>query len=308
MKKNILVTGSHRSGTTWTGKIISKAKGVHYIHEPYNIGINRKYSPLTFWFEYISDETPTKHKTKVKKYIDSFSNVFELNSLKRLSQIRTKEEFYSYMKDLVGCLQSERTLIKDPIAIMSAEWLYNDFNMDVVVLIRHPAAFVSSLKAKDWQFNFSNYLNQSSLMNDYLNEYKDIIEEYLEKNKDIIDQGILLWNIIHNVIDHYKSKYGDEWVFVRHEDLSLNPNDEFKKIFSKIDLSFNSDVEDYINKTTTGTVDKDIVKNSTPVSNVERNSKENIKVWKNRLSVEEIQRIKSGTEKVWKKFYSESDW
>ena len=38
--KPILVTGSHRSGSTWTGRIISAAPHVGYIHEPFNIGIN----------------------------------------------------------------------------------------------------------------------------------------------------------------------------------------------------------------------------------------------------------------------------
>lgn len=308
MNKNILVTGSHRSGTTWVGKIISKGKKVRYVHEPFNIGIKRKYSPLTYWFEYISDDTSTERKTKVKKYIDSFSKVFELNNLKRLRQIRTLRGLYHYMRDIVSCLYSERTVIKDPIAIMSAEWLYNNFNVDVVVLIRHPAAFVASIKVKDWQHDFNDYLNQGFLMNNLLKDYEDLIVEYSKNKKDIIDQGILLWNTIHDVIEYYKSKYGEEWHFVKHEDLSLHPHEEFKKMFSKIDLFFNSDVEDYINETTKVKVDLDVVKNSTPASNVKRNSVENIKSWKKRLSVDEIQRIKIGTEKVWKKFYVENDW
>jgi hypothetical protein len=41
---------------------------------------------------------------------------------------------------------------------------------------------------------------------------------------------------------------------------------------------------------------------------VKRNSEENIKTWKKRLSSDEILKIKKGTEKVWKKFYSEKDW
>ena len=34
--KPILVTGAHRSGTTWVGKMLALAPGVAYVHEPFN--------------------------------------------------------------------------------------------------------------------------------------------------------------------------------------------------------------------------------------------------------------------------------
>ncbi|HUH21151.1 MAG TPA: hypothetical protein VLZ09_04715, partial [Gaiellaceae bacterium] len=35
-KRPILVTGAHRSGTTWVGKMLALAPGVGYVHEPFN--------------------------------------------------------------------------------------------------------------------------------------------------------------------------------------------------------------------------------------------------------------------------------
>jgi hypothetical protein len=32
----ILVTGAHRSGTTWVGRMLALVPGVEYIHEPFN--------------------------------------------------------------------------------------------------------------------------------------------------------------------------------------------------------------------------------------------------------------------------------
>ena len=34
---HILITGSHRSGTTWIGRTISEHPKVEYIHEPFNV-------------------------------------------------------------------------------------------------------------------------------------------------------------------------------------------------------------------------------------------------------------------------------
>lgn len=308
MIKNILVTGSHRSGTTWTGTVIAKAANIRYVHEPFNIEIIREDSPLNYWFEHLNN-SPEEHQTKVKDYICSFFKGTDKHRIDELGNIKSLKGMFRYTRYLLTIFLSNRTVIKDPIAVMSAEWFYNNFNLDIVVLIRHPAAFVASLKIKGWEYDFNNYLNQKSLINSYLKNYEHLIVEYSTNKKDIIDQGILLWNTIHHVINYYQSKYSNEWCFVRHEDLSLNPIVEFEHIFDKIGLNFSLNVKKYINQTTKGNLEPDHLKNSTDdITNVKRNSEQNIKSWKSRLSDDEIQRIKKGTEHVWEKFYTESDW
>ena len=295
MKKSILVTGSHRSGSTWTGKVISKAPKVRYIQEPFNIAIKRYKPPFKYWFQYITSDV--KHQQDVKNYIDSFLRIFHISSLTRLFKVRTVKGIYGHFLDLKR-RATDRTIIKDPIAIMSTEWLYNNYNLDVVIIIRHPAAFVASLKVKKWEFDFNNYLNQPMLMKSYLKDYEDEINDFSRNQKDIIDQGILLWKTIYGTVSYYKEKYKDDWCFVKHEDLSINPIEEFKNIFSKINLTFSDNVKSYIFETT----------NSGLKSDLKRNSKENVKTWKNRLTEEEIARVKIGTKPVWENFYTENDW
>lgn len=296
MKRLILVTGSHRSGSTWTGKILACAKHIRYVHEPFNIGNNPDNSPLNFWFEHLAGSS-NEHQKQVKSYISSFFRIIHYNNFKTLLKIRSKKDLFRCIyqfKRQLAC----RTVLKDPIAIMSAEWLYKNFDIDVVVMIRHPAAFVASLKVKDWQFDFNNYLDQPFLMESYLKEYKDEIEDFSKNKKDIIDQGILLWNTIHHVIKYYQSKYDNEWNFVKHEDLSKNPIREFENIFLRLNLPFDANVKKYIHETT----------NSKEKSNLKRNSLKNIKSWKHRLTKKQIERIKKGTQNVWPEFYNESDW
>ncbi|MDO6760241.1 sulfotransferase domain-containing protein [Tamlana sp. 2_MG-2023] len=306
MKKNILVTGSHRSGSTWTGKVIARAPKVRYIHEPFNISLKRNNSPFKFWFEFLTDSSQ-EHQERSKSYINSFYTVFNNDKLNEFIKIRTAKSLYHFLYDL-KTRYSYRTIFKDPIAIMSTEWIYKNYDIDIVILIRHPAAFVASLKVKGWQFDFNNFLNQPLLMNTYLKDYETLIHDYSKNKKDIIDQGILLWNIIHDTIDYYKNKYSNEWYFVKHEDLSLNPEQEFRKMFSKIGLTVDSNVENYIFTSTNKNMDSNVILNSTEVFDTSRNSKENIKTWQKRLSNDEIKRIKIGTKPVWKKFYTEKDW
>ena len=44
----ILVTGSHRSGTTWAGQMLATAPGIGYIHEPFNCDIRMSVNPRPF--------------------------------------------------------------------------------------------------------------------------------------------------------------------------------------------------------------------------------------------------------------------
>ena len=295
MKKMILVTGAHRSGTTWTGQIIASAKNVWYIYEPFNVGIKHRNSPFEYWFECLNNCSKSKENI-VKKYLKSFYSKFHIDIIKRALKIRSLIDAKDFLKDIKK--DTNRVLIKDPIAIMSSEWLYQQYNCNVVITIRHPAAFIASIKVKDWQFDFNNYLAQEELITTYLKDYKDVIKEYAETKQDIIKQGILLWNTIYSTVQYYKEKYNDEWYFITHEDLSIDPINEFEKIFKYLNLNLDENIKNLIIESTT----------SKESSEHKRDSKNNIKTWKNRLSKDEIDYIKKETEHVWTKFYSEDDW
>ena len=294
MKKHILVTGSHRSGSTWTGRVISQAKNIRYIDEPFNVSIKRKQLPFTYWFEYIENTNDSQNK-KVENYLNSF---FYINNTQYLSHFLSN--FFKHPRITLGDLKnrlSNRSLIKDPIAIMSAEWIYKKYNTDVIVMIRHPAAFVASLKVQGWEFDFNDFLQQPKLIKTHLKRYEKDIECFSENKKDIIDQGILLWNIIHSVIYKYQVNY-KEWIFVKHEELSRNPLIEFEKLFNQLNINFDNRVKKYLIESSTSISESDL----------KRDSIKNIKSWKTRLSSEEIKRIKEGTLEISSKFYSEKDW
>ncbi|MHA7865478.1 sulfotransferase [Flagellimonas marinaquae] len=294
--KNILVTGSHRSGSTWVGQVLAKASGTRYIHEPFNLKISREESPVQFWFESFSCQTEERQK-EAAHYIESFYDCWHVDNIKRLRQLGSVKEGCGYALDFVKKM-TRRTIIKDPIAVLSADWLYENFQMDIVVLIRHPAAFVASLKVKGWSHDFTHFLQQPNLLEGPLQAYKSDIETFAVVNKSIIDQGILLWNIIYGMVCTYQQTYGRQWCFFKHESLSRNPIVEFKKLFSYVDLKFDAKVKQYILETT----------QAEETSHLERNSLENMYSWKERLTLDEIAKIKKGTAQIWKKFYEESDW
>ncbi|MEZ4802523.1 MAG: sulfotransferase [Gelidibacter sp.] len=297
MKKLILVTGAHRSGSTWTGKVISQSKDVRYVQEPFNIAIKKYKSPIKYWFQFVDKNQDKEFQLTIKSYLKSFFSISIFKGYQNLSEVKSLKSLYTYFLELHR-KKLKRTLIKDPIALMSAPWIYDTFPSDVVVTVRHPAAFVASMKLKSWEFNFNELLQQKDLMTLHLKKFQTEIEFYSRKKQSILEQGILLWNILYSVILQYQKTYGNKWYFIKHEDLSLNPINEFSKIFDFLNLPFTEEIQSYIIATTTSKEEGVHV----------RDSKSNIHTWKDRLSSDEIDQIKTSTKTIWVNYYDESDW
>nr|WP_262902495.1 sulfotransferase domain-containing protein [Lutimonas saemankumensis] len=296
-QKPILVTGAHRSGSTWTGKIICESKNVRYVHEPFNISIKKYNAPLSHWFQHVSSGLDNPTQIELIQYINSFKTKGLSNYLKTLSKTRSLDSFISFNKDYINRFH-QRTLYKDPIALSSAEWFYFNLKSDVIITIRHPAAFFASLRAKDWHFDFNNFLIQKDLMKKYLFPFQEQIEMFAINRPNLIHQGILIWNCLYQIVLKYREQYIDDWYFVRHEDLSRDPVEEFRKIFDFLNLQFDEHVRNKIIETTT----------SKSTNDTHRNALDNIKIWKKRLGKSEIELIKTGTDPLWREFYSEKDW
>ena len=87
--------------------------------------------------------------------------------------------------------------------------------MDVLVLVRHPAAFAASLSRLDWRFDFTNFLSQPSLMSTDLAPFADEIEAAAQRPPDPISEAALLWKSIYATVDRYRRER-PRWMFLRH--------------------------------------------------------------------------------------------
>ena len=303
-QKPILVTGAHRSGTTWAGKMISTAGNVGYIHEPFNINERIGVSPNTFkyWFTHIDGKG-------TQDYYDTFGDIlsFRYPFTQNLARLRSARCLAKLIRDqglsTYHRFRMDRPLMKDPIAFFSSEWLAENFNMDVLVLIRHPAAFCSSLKLMNWTFDFNNFINQPRLMEKYLFLFNEEISDFARNQADIVDQGILLWNCIHHTVAMYQERHPD-WLFVRHEDLSLNPCHQFRLLYVKLNLEFTPKARRAVERSSG--IHNPI--EQTPGQEFQRNSRKSINNWKRLLSRSEIDKIRAKTADVSTQYYDASEW
>jgi hypothetical protein len=169
----ILVTGVHRSGTNWMASSLRARGEVIYISEPLDILQSPSFFefPLENWNTYINE---ANEGLFLESYRSAFR--FHLETGREIRKLRSVEASVRLgkrsLKYLVGRLQSRRPLVRDAFAVFSGPWFARRLGCRVVVIVRHPAALVSSLKRLGWTFDFRHLLRQPALMDDRLAEFR----------------------------------------------------------------------------------------------------------------------------------------
>ena len=301
----ILVTGSHRSGTTWIGRVLAFSPNVGYVHEPFNVHDwpNWLSVRLPNVFTYICDENSHLYEHSVG---DALRFRYPIQNIASAQNLQHGADMVAqYQRSLWYRLRQKRPLVKDPIAIMSAEWIARRFDVQAVVMIRHPAAFASSIKRLGWGFDFRNWRDQPLLLRDLIGAYEEPIREFAERPHDIIDQAILMWNVIHHVIEGYRKGHPD-WIFLRHEDVCEEPLKRFGDLYERLDLTWDRVVEEAIVRHSTDETKKE-VPTFLPTT-VIRDSRAARWTWTRRLTQEERDRVREGTAEVAQSFYGDEDW
>ncbi|GAB4139261.1 MAG: hypothetical protein Fur0046_14320 [Cyanobacteria bacterium J069] len=308
----ILVTGSHRSGSTWVGRMIEASPQVAYIHEPFHLNHNLGFcgAQWDYWFQYICADNEANYRRFFEKTARLQYNLIPSWDLLTDSAARKKvlnDRAFFAKKRAAGC----RPLLKDPIALFSADWLATQFHMDVIVLIRHPAAFAYSLKKAGWFHDFRHFLDQPLLMRDHLHPFAAEIADFVagdEKpggghGRSILEHAALLWKLIHYRIATYQDQFPG-WQFVRHEDLSLDPLTGFRQMFEGLKLEFTDAVQqkvlDYTNEHNPAI--------EPSLFALKRNSKANAYTWKEKLSPDEIMFIRTQVGELSDRFYTSEEW
>jgi hypothetical protein len=302
----ILVSGMHRSGTTWVGKILSADSHLAYISEPLNVlhrpGVMRV--PTRHWYTYICDDhdgelLPALRETLQFKY----HPWLELKSLRSLKD--AGRMFANWRTFVRGRLRSLSPLVKDPFAVFSLAWFARQFNARVVIVVRHPAAVASSLKRLGWNFNFADLLNQPLLMRDWLEPYREDMQVQLTEQGDVIAQASLLWRMIYHVTGMLRENHPD-FILVRHEDLSKDPVSGFQHLFEQLDLDYDRSVESLVLGASSS-------KNPSELAlkdkySIQLDSQANLENWKQRLDEGEIGRVRELTRHVASLYYADHDW
>jgi len=202
-----------------------------------------------------------------------------------------------------GLEEGRRALLKDPFAVFSATWFARKLNFKVVISVRHPLAFVSSLKRLNWSFDFQDLLEQPLLLRDHLETYRSQMESI--KSDDVIGQAGLLWKMIYQTV-HSIHSLNPDFILVRHEDLSRDPANGFRNLYTSLGLDYSHHVEKAILDSSSAENPMELSRQK--VHDVKLDSRANMTNWKKRLTEDEIERVREVTEETSKSFYTDTEW
>ncbi|MCI0519667.1 MAG: sulfotransferase [Chloroflexi bacterium] len=300
----ILVTGAHRSGTTWVGKMLCASRRAAYISEPLNVlhrpGVMA--APVDRWYTYINSENEGAYLPALRRTLAMRYNLWaELRSLhSRRDLLRMGRDGWEFAS---GRLARRIPLLKDPFAVFSIPWFIERLNCRVVVAVRHPAAFASSLKRLEWPFQMEDLLAQPLLMRDLLHPYRAQMEAM--PPEDPLGRACLLWSMIYAVVEGFRQAI-PEIIVVRHEDLSLQPLEGYRSLYAALGLDFTPRAEATILGSSSAENPGEVSRSA--VHSVRLDSRTNLDNWKRRLTPEEIARVRDLTAGVAEAFYPEQAW
>ena len=285
--------------------MLALAPGTTYVHEPFSPRTAPGISPAPF-DRYYAVVTEQNEAT----YLPGLTRTVRLDYdwLAQARSTRSLRDAGRGMRDFATVTRSRlshaRPIVKDPIALLSAEWFAARFEMDVVVLIRHPAAFVASLKRLGWTHRFDTFIGPDDEVPEIVRPYEaEIRAEAENPSVDVVAQATLFWRILYDVVDGYRARH-DDWIFVRHEDVSRDAEGEFERLYVRLGLEFTSDARREI--AGASSADNPAVPDSTHAIRVD--SSANVGRWRNVLTPREVDDVREATRDVWPRFYSDDDW
>jgi hypothetical protein len=282
----------------------SPSPPVAYLWEPFSVLHRPGICDVRFerWFPYVCPQNESI-------YVDPIADMlaFRYKTAAELRSIRSAKDAGRLLRDRRDLRrfgrQGARPLLKDPIAVFSAEWLCDRFDMDVLVLIRHPAAFANSIRSRSLRHPFGDFLAQPLLMRDLLAPFEEQIRRFTTEEQPLLDQAILLWRIVHHVILSYRDRR-PEWMFLRLEDVAREPITQFQLIYDRLGQDFDEKAARVIEAHSSSSNPAEAF----DPADHRRDSEQSIMAWKTRLSEEEIRRVRSEVEPISKEFYSDADW
>lgn len=292
--------------------MLALASSHYYVHEPFNPATRAvpgfEKLPVTHWFQHVDCANEDPYREPLTALVAGRYRLFADPDVVNFRQLGSALRRYRRYRNIRQ--NGMQPVLKDPVAVFAAEWLAERFGADVVVTIRHPAAFVSSIRRLEWPIDHCReLLDQKPLMERFLHPFAEEIARS-RVDDDLIDQAALTWKLIYYVVDRYRSMYPD-WHFVRHEDLSRDAEAGFERLYRDLGLEFDEQaraaVRDHSARGNAKEtpVDEGRIKHA---GSIKVDSRENLKSWHNRLTKQEIHRIRDRVGEVSQRFYDCASW
>jgi len=262
-RRPIVIAGLPRSGTTWTLQVLAQSPGVRRLLEP----DNEDKKPSAIHAKHRLGRYPVlRPGDKAAAYRQLWEWVFSgaydqprFRHARRVLGPGDRERIFEGKPDLAtwvagtlarnprpgvvppGEPEGQRVVAKSIHLQLALDWLTSEFDVDVLVLLRHPANILASwmeVKLKDSR-------------NSTLETRPEIRARYVEPwgvplpGPDPIEQMSWRIGLLTAALEDAMSR-NPGWLAREHEALCNDPTGEFRNVYSELGLEWTVDTDNYL--------------------------------------------------------------
>lgn len=280
------VSGLHRSGTTWIGQMIEYAMPGSVVHEPLNAhagltGVNKWYygpAEKVYVTTLLNEMLHGRRTFRRRRCKDS--------ALKNLARAVGGSR---YERALTGALLSDNPIVlKDPFLIRLGVVMVEAFDAKGVIMVRHPAALINSLRRMGWALPDLDGLDRGPA----------------QKNPELqfaFDVG-RFWATIYSEVERQVTSLPDYLLIVRHEDMCIKPVESGLDILAHLGIAANDAALNFLRVSTSGEAGE---MSGKQLHNMHRDAKTLASSWRRSLTGDQIKAIEEGAWPVLQRFYPE---
>lgn len=305
-RSSVVVTGTHYSMTTLTGRLLAAAPEFHLLHEPTNPEPTLSHDSLApqRWFEFHAGERYGELRAALMRF--QFAEGLGTEVRGRLAQIRSPRDALRVVRYLQRKLplarEPRRVVFKDPFLAFSARELQQRDGLRVVLTVRHPAAFAESFIRAGNGFDFADLLQDDLVA--MLPELEDEIALFARAPRPLAEQAALVWQAVYGFAA--RELISDARTFVLRQDRLVEDTS------SSIDALFafaGATRTPAVDRFATGNLGAEASDHSQGGSYIRRDGQAVLGKWRQRLSRDEVGVIRTATGELAARYgYAEADW
>ena len=257
----VLIVGLPRSGTTWTMRVLSSGPGTKVLGEPDNedkfpasIHAKRKLGrypvlrpgeacpPYRKLWEWILDGAHEGGRAQLARHLLGPGSVNRIHE-GRPDPVTWLAGMVARNPRPAPSPGAPRLVVKSIHAQLSAEWLADAFDVEVLMVLRHPANVLAS-----WL-----EVNLKDARNSTLENRPEIRARYLEPwgvplpGPDPIERISWRIGLLVAALEDARSRH-PEWHVRSHEQLCTDPVAEFQKLYAEMGLEWGDSSAQYLDE------------------------------------------------------------
>ena len=255
----LLIVGMPRSGTTWTKQVLECAPSVLSLMEPDSEG----HRASAIWAKrhagrfpaLVPGEQDDRYRRLWAWILEGADESTRLRLAAQVLRVVRPPERNRFLAGGVSpgmslaatlgarpqphrnpALAGRRLLVKSVHAPLSIDWLASEFDVDVVMILRHPGSILASWISLDYVDQYVPF--------ETLPGVRRLADEWgIEPpGPDHLTKMIWRIGILLCALEHAAAKH-PAWVVRTHEHLCRDPQEEFRALFADVGLRWNEDAE-----------------------------------------------------------------